>query len=734
MRAALLVIGLLAPAGLYAAQTSEVDLRYGYESAQQAFRQGNLEQAQKLFEHVLGQSYWQLGRLYRMVDRFPEAVMDLEEAKRLSPHSPDLERELGLAYLGNQQYAAAAKHLKAAVGGGLGSAEMLAALGQAYAAQGDQTEARTYLERAVKADPADHLIAYQMATVLLAMKDIDGAARIFSELRRTVGDSAQFRLLVGRAYESAGYLQQGDAELRRALAFDPKIHYAHHLLGMSALKQGGFSRAEDAQRDFKEEILHHPDEFPPLFMLGVLMEMKRDWTQALTYLRRAQQLQPGDPDVQLVLGSVELSAGKTAQAIQDLQHAIDLSRVASSTDVDWRAHYLLSRAYRSLGDSKTADAEAEEAQRLSAEAFSLKSKELARENLLRRSLLKMAQAEQHISWQQLRPPAKENPGMISLEKMYRQVLANSHNKLGLIAARQNQFEKAVRQFEDVSRLDPNSPGADYNLGLAAYKAQRFPEAIAALKRAVSRNPEDMSSVTLLGLAEFQHQDLAEALPNLRKAVGAHPDDPGLLLALGTCLTHEGKSLEAQKIFDRLLRSNANLPEVHVLLGQAAYALGKVRQATAELHKALALDPRTPEAHYYLGVISLERGQWLAAEAEFRAEVETHPENAKARYNLGYVLLEEEKQKEAIPLLERLVRDVPGYAEAYYSLGKALVEEGQLQRGTVELETAVRLDPNKVFSHYQLGSAYLKAGRTLDAQHEFDVVRQLQKRNPAFRPF
>jgi tetratricopeptide (TPR) repeat protein len=221
------------------------------------------------------------------VGRYSEAVADLEEVQKLEPQNRDIERELGLAYPENQQYATATKDLGPTMNAGLNDAEMLAAPGQADARLGNSPQARARLERVLKAHPSDHFNAYQLATVLLAMKDARGAAHIFSELKREVGDLVQFHLLVGRANESAGYHAQSDAELRRALALDPKVHWAHYLVGMSALERGDGSHLDEAQREFEAEVRYHPDEFPPLFMLGVLMEMKRQWAPALAYLHRA---------------------------------------------------------------------------------------------------------------------------------------------------------------------------------------------------------------------------------------------------------------------------------------------------------------------------------------------------------------------------------------------------------------------------------------------------------------
>lgn len=321
----------------------------------------------------------------------------------------------------------------------------------------------------------------------------------------------------------------------------------------------------------------------------------------------------------------------------------------------------------------------------------------------------------------------------AVEEMLAQVLANTHQRLALIAARQGRFEKAAQEFELVSKLQPDFPRIDFNLGLALFHAQRLPEAIGAFARALESDASDETARELLGLAYFEHGDLDAALPNLEKVSVARPDDPQLLLALGTCLARAGRAEDAKKAFGQLFKQHSELAELHLLLGQAAYAQGRTTDAESELQRALALDPAIPQARFYEGIIALDQGNLAKAEQEFEAEIHAHPDDQKARYHLAYVLLEEQERASAIALLEDVLKAAPGYAEAHYSLGKALVEEGKTERGIQELETAARLDPNKAYSHYQLGRAYLKLGRNVEGRRELERAQELKKQEQKTLP-
>lgn len=702
------------------------DLKQLYNSAERAFEQGDLDRSGPLFREVLLRTYLERGRLERAQGRAAQAVSDLEWAAKLNPGSAEVQAELGMAYVPDQQFGRAANALEKAAARGRPDAEVLSALGQAYFSLGKLPRAHSRLEGALALDPENRLTAYTLALVDLEQKSPADASRLFARLKQSVGDSARFRLLVGRAYEDTGYHAEGHRELRRALQLDPKIHFAHFLLGFAALQQGGSVRVDEAEREFKNEVTEHPDEFAPLYLLGVVLESKQRWAEARTYLEQAQKLAPDDPDVSFHLGAAALQAGDAAAAIESLGRSIALTRQSSHAQFQvGRAHYLLSRAYLQEGNREKGASEAKTASQLSGERAAWEEKNMSR--LLQASVSKLRAIQPLITWQELSPPAAPDPDSEALETMYTRVLANSHNRLGVMAARLGRFEVAANQFERVSQLQPDFPKIDFNLGLAAFRAERLPEAMAALERLLARTPGEDDARELLGLAEFEHQDFSAALPNLEQARTAHPDDPDLLLALGTCLARRGQAEKAQEVFSKLLETQAESPELHVLLGRAAYAEGHTTDAVTEIRKALALDPRARRAHFYLGIIALDRGDLAGAQSEFQTEAENDPQDPKARYHLAYVLLEEQRRAEAIRLLKEILKQTPGYPEAHYSLGKTLVEEGQLSSGIAELETAVRLDPSKAYSHYQLGRAYLKLGKMQEARRELAHAQELKNR-------
>ncbi len=723
---AVLVLLTLRPA-VREASSAPQDLRSLYESAEAAFDKADWAESKRLFDAALGQAYGQRGRLRSAAGKFKEAAEDFEWAQKFLPSSAKLLADLGVAAFGDGQYPRAVQALEKAVAQGDGDPELLTTLGQGYFSLGNTAKARDALERALKLSPEAHLTAFSLGLVLLAEKKPAEAGRLFEQLRSSVGDSARFRLIEARAYFDSGYDRQAEAELRGALALDPQIHYAHHLLGLVALRLDETGRRDEAQREFEAELRNHPREFSPLFMLGVVLESKREWAEARSYLERGRAAEPDNPDVYFHLGHILLEMHEPAEAARDLERSIALTSDPAHAEYQVRrAHFMLSVAYRDVGNLEKSAAESRQAQQLSAEYARWERENMSRLISLSKSVEKVSSGQPRVEWQELPPPAMPDPRASEVESMYSQVIANAHERLGLIAAGSGRFEEAVGQFERVAALEPNFPRIDYNLGLAAFRAERMAEAVAALRRAGERDPSDLPARELLGRAQFEQGNCEAALPDLDAARSAHEGDPGLLLALGTCLARSGRTAEAREVFRQLVERHSRLPELHLFLGQAAYSEGRGPEAEAELRQALELDPGTPQAHLFLGLIALDRGDWAAAEKEFRAETEAHPDDPKARYHLAYVLLQEQKREEGMKELVAILRETPGYAEAHYSLGKTLLELGAIPRAIEELETAACLDPSKSFIHYQLGRAYLRAGRQGEAQRELELAQKLKQ--------
>jgi tetratricopeptide (TPR) repeat protein len=725
----LIVCFLLAP---YKTLAQE-DLKLSYEKAQQAFEQGKNAQAAAAFRALLVQTYRDRAALYQQEGSWKEASGDLQAALALDPGLKNVRYGLAYTDFRLQHYQEAASLLERLAVALPDDPRVHALLGNTYFSLGRTEPARRELEDAQRLKPGDHLAAYTLALADLTSKSKAEADQIFSHLEESVGASPRFRVVIARAYSDTGYQEAARGELSQALAIDPKTRYAHYLMGIALLREKGTGALQQARHELLQEISLFPNEFEARYLLGVLLVFQRRWDDAGRALQKAIPLSPDQPETYFYLGDVYLEQGLPKQAAETLRKGLALANSHSSTRFHLdRAHMMLSRAYRALGDRKASAQQAQEAEKLSHAESRNGAEHADVEARLRESLAGLSPPSSVITWKDPSPPTPLTTPQKQLLTVYGQVLVSAHNYLARIAANEGKFGEAARQFAQVRNLQPDSPEVDFRLGLALFKADQFPKALEPLKRAVAQNPDDSAAQKYLGLTYFelgQNDDAVELLDLSRRSA---PNDPEVLLALGGALERSHRDKEAQTVFAELINSHPDSIGVHILLGKAYAAQGHVPQAEQEFRRALELDPQAQSAHRYLGILKMQNGQMAEAGKEFQGELQAHPEDVEARYDLAFVLLKQQKDSEAIPLLRQVIQEKPGYAEAHYTLGKTLLEQGNTEEALAELKKAVELDPQKAYSHYQLGRAFMIAGQRKEAQQEFELTRNLKDQELKFQ--
>jgi tetratricopeptide (TPR) repeat protein len=235
---------------------------------------------------------------------------------------------------------------------------------------------------------------------------------------------------------------------------------------------------------------------------------------------------------------------------------------------------------------------------------------------------------------------------------------------------------------------------------------------------------------------------------------------------------------------------------HVLASKAYDGLNEPARAVAEAEAALRLDPRNEAAHVQLGYIFLSRNTPAAAVDIFGDAERIFPQSIVVRLGKGLalkelqrydeaektlaacwphplafdalatVLVQRGKFDEAKALAARFIQASPADYRGYYFLGaakdglreqdardavvqslerkadfaashallgKIQLRAGELQAAAVSFEEAIRHRPDLVQAHLQLAQTYRKLERSSDAQREFDIVRDLTRKEAQPKP-
>ncbi len=709
-------------------QTPRDSIQLHYEKAETLRRSGNLSAAEAEYSAILGEAYDRLGRARLAQSNYAGSVDALEAAANYGTQSDEVLIELAIAYFQTEQYDKALEPLKRVVSHTPNSAGAHHMLGKTYFMLGEFDKSVAELKTALALATNNYDVAYTLGLAYLKQLQVAPAKQIFDRMIEQLGNRPQLRVLLGRSYRETGFLPEAIEEFKKAVALDPQFPRVHYYLGLTYLLKDGVTRIGDAAEEFKIELAAHPNEFFANYYLGITSTFERKWDVAISYLQKAAQIQPDNPDPYFFLGQAYQGLNQYEQAIEVLRKAIELNPNLKHNDYQvTNAHYRLGQSLLKMGLATEGGKELKISADLKAAAFKRDEAKVQAFTAPEGSKLAELVAPEGLTAE---APARDATTLALLQKetdFYTKVIAAAHNNIGSLRAERQDFRAAAEQFKLASKWDPQLDGLNFNWGLACYKAELYREALLPLENDLKAHPENMATKQLLGLSYFMTDNYPRASALLTEVVAAKPNEAALYYPLALSLINEQKTDEANHFIQQMVALGGNSPQLHILLGRASYGQGDSAKALDELQSALSLDNKVLLAHFYAGVIYLKLGKFAEAQKEFEAELVLNPNDLQAKYDLGYVLLAGQETERGIALMREVSLIKPEFADAHYELGKALLQKGDIDKAIVSLEKAAQLDPAKAHIHYQLGRAYLAAGRKSDGESQIEISKQLKEK-------
>ncbi|HVQ38495.1 MAG TPA: tetratricopeptide repeat protein, partial [Pyrinomonadaceae bacterium] len=331
-------------------QTSRDSIQVHYEKAEALRRNGNLSGAEAEYISLLGNAYHKLGRVRSAQGSPAAAVSALEAAVAYQPDSDEVLVDLAIAYFHAAQYDKALSPLSKAESRNPDNPGAHHMLGKTHFMLGNFEKAAGELETALKLSPNDYDVAYTLGLAYLKQLKMQPAKQIYDRMIERLGNRPQLRVLIGRAYRETGFLAEAIEEFQKAVALDPRFPRVHYYLGLTYLLKGGVGKLAEAQAQFKIELATHPNEFLAHYYLGIAATVERDWSAAMTYLQRASQLQPNNPDPYFFMGQAFQGLNKHVEAIVAFKKAIALNPDLKHNDYQvTNAHYRLGQSLLKMG-------------------------------------------------------------------------------------------------------------------------------------------------------------------------------------------------------------------------------------------------------------------------------------------------------------------------------------------------------------------------------------------------
>jgi tetratricopeptide (TPR) repeat protein len=221
-----------------------------------------------------------------------------------------------------------------------------------------------------------------------------------------------------------------------------------------------------------------------------------------------------------------------------------------------------------------------------------------------------------------------------------------HNELGSLFWRRGRYDDALREFNEVIRLDPQNSWGYSNSGAVLVTKGRLDDAVAMFKKATSLS-EDAGAHVNLGYCYFFLGQYDKAAESNQTAVRLRGSFSSYWVELGDACAWSSKyQKEAVPAYETAaqrakaeLEVNPKSPRAHATLAIALARTGDLAHARQSIRRAMDLDPENPEHFFRAARIanldghSEEAVSWLKRALDAgssRLELERHPEFAQLR--------------------------------------------------------------------------------------------------------
>lgn len=331
--------------------------------------------------------------------------------------------------------------------------------------------------------------------------------------------------------------------------------------------------------------------------------------------------------------------------------------------------------------------------------------------------------------------------------------AIAYDSMARVALLKEEHAKAIQLWEKAMQIDPDMFGVHFRLAQALMATGRPEQAVAALKKDLEISPKASWSYYLLGQLYTQLKDYEQAKQSFEAAIQIQPDYSKAYYGLATvCMRleqtdearrfmDEFRKLKAQDIrvdkdrrstYDDLETIRSQVAETCIEGGKIYYGHRNAQKAEQFWQKAAALDPNNITCRTNLATLYQQNNKVLQALELCEQLRELEPENPTRHFNVGILNARLEKFEAAEKAFQKACELAPKQSDSYRMLAQMYLETGRSVTEALALALkAVQLEP-KAENYFVLGAVYARNDNHAEALAALQRAISLDPNNPKYR--
>lgn len=547
----------------------------------------------------------------------------------------------------------------------------------------------------------------------------------------------------GNKLYDAGKYADASLNYRKAIQKDQKFGEAYYRLGLSAIKQNQPREAYDslyravqlspdnvdAKEKFSEVCLaiyladstrpnwlyrqltqlsdellkQNPSSYQGLILAGYLNAADRKPKEAISFFRKAVQINSANPGVSSELVRLLMEDGQSAEAEQRAKDLIASQKTFGPI-------------YNLMADFYTNSGRQQDAENILKLKVSNNPKNAEYVLQLARYYARLQKPrEVTATLQQLVDDTSDFPeGRLSVGDFY----------LGA-----KDFPEALRYYrEGLNATKDRQQRLVYlkrEIVLLRMQGQRK-QAFELAARTLKENPNDGEAIRLhadLALEAGKSADGGQAVQEIQSLQKQNPNDASLEVQLGRAYKLSGDVRKATEHFRAAINKRNTLVEPRLELAEIALAQRQFNDALQQIDDSLRLQPNNPRARLLHARVQMATGKWKETRAELTALLKDFPNDNEAKLESGVLAVLEKRFPDALDTFGKL-RDVD--PRAFAGMATVYASEGQSQKASDTIFEGLRKFPDAMVLLEQMAAIRARSGN-YDAA--IDQLRQLLAIDP-----
>ncbi len=241
----------------------------------------------------------------------------------------------------------------------------------------------------------------------------------------------------------------------------------------------------------------------------------------------------------------------------------------------------------------------------------------------------------------------------------------ARNGRGVEYLRQGNADAALRDFDDITAVDPSFALAFANRAAALRRKNETDRAIAEATQAISLDPKLQYAYVIRSLLHDDKRQWSEVAADCTNALELDPKDTA-------SLTRRGR---------------------------AYYGMGKYDLALADFGELLRIDPRSAWTLVQRGNLRKDARQLDLAIEDYTAAIKIEPNNEDAFGNRADAYAMSRQYDRAVADATRTIELAPKWSLGWAVRGRSLTELGRPDEGVRDLYQALSANPKNAHTHY-----------------------------------